>query len=172
MEQSLSEKLTGAQLVMKYPIFYGTQRFITAFTRAHHLSLARARWIQSIPLVPLLQVHFNIILPSGSSKWSPNLISPHQNPVCICPLPHMCYMPHPSHSSLFDDSNNIWWGVQIIQLIMQFHHSPGNSSLLGPNILLNTLFLSTLSLRSSFNVSDQVLHPYKIYIYIYIYIYI
>jgi hypothetical protein len=32
---------------------------------------------------------------------------------------------------------------------------------LGPNILLNTLFSNTLSLRSSLNVSDQVSHPYK-----------
>ena len=71
-------------------------------------------------------------------------------------------MPHPSHSALFDHSNNIRWGVQIIKLlIMQFDHSPVNSSLLGPYILLNTLFSNTLSLCSSFNVSDQVLHPYK-----------
>jgi hypothetical protein len=35
------------------------------------------------------------------------------------------------------------------------------SSLLGPNFFLNVLFLNTLSLRSSLNVSDQVSHPYK-----------
>jgi hypothetical protein len=34
-------------------------------------------------------------------------------------------------------------------------------SLLGPNILLKTLFSNTLGLRSSLNVSDQVSHPYK-----------
>jgi hypothetical protein len=33
------EKLTVSQLIKKFPIFYGTQRFITAFTRACHLSL-------------------------------------------------------------------------------------------------------------------------------------
>jgi hypothetical protein len=32
---------------------------------------------------------------------------------------------------------------------------------LGPNILLNALFLNTLSLHSSLKVSDQVSHPYK-----------
>ena len=42
-----------------------------------------------------------------------------------------------------------------------FLHSLVTSSLLGPNILLNTLFSSTLSLRSFLNVSDQVSHPYK-----------
>jgi hypothetical protein len=39
MEQIPSEKLTGHQPVQKYPVCYGTQRFITAFTKAHHLSL-------------------------------------------------------------------------------------------------------------------------------------
>jgi hypothetical protein len=40
-------------------------------------------------------------------------------------------------------------------------HFPVTSSLLGPNILLSTLFSKTLSLRSSLNVSDQVSQPYK-----------
>jgi len=35
----LLEKLTGFQLVKKFPAFYGTRRFITAFTSARHLSL-------------------------------------------------------------------------------------------------------------------------------------
>ena len=35
------------------------------------------------------------------------------------------------------------------------------SSLFGPNILLNTLFSNTLSLRSTHSVSDKVSHPYK-----------
>jgi hypothetical protein len=33
-------KLTGLQLVKKFPAFYGTRRFITAFTSARHLSLS------------------------------------------------------------------------------------------------------------------------------------
>jgi hypothetical protein len=36
----LLEKLTGFQLVKKFPAFYGTRRFITAFASAHHLSLS------------------------------------------------------------------------------------------------------------------------------------
>jgi len=35
----LVEKLTGLLLVKKFPAFYGTRRFITAFTSARHLSL-------------------------------------------------------------------------------------------------------------------------------------
>jgi len=37
-------------------------------------------------------------------------------------------------------------------------YSPVTSSLLGPNILLNTMFSNTLSFLSSLNVSDQVSH--------------
>jgi hypothetical protein len=40
-------------------------------------------------------------------------------------------------------------------------YSPLTSSLLGPNILLNTMFLNTLSFLSTRNFSDQVSHPYK-----------
>ena len=36
----LLDKLTGFQLIKKFPEFYGTPRFITAFTSARHLSLS------------------------------------------------------------------------------------------------------------------------------------
>jgi hypothetical protein len=39
MSRVLLENLTGSQLVNKYPVFYGTQRFITASTTTHYLSL-------------------------------------------------------------------------------------------------------------------------------------
>jgi len=106
----LLEKLTGLQLVKKFPEFYGTRRFITAFTRARHLSLSRARSIQSMPPSHFLKIQLNIILPStpGSSKWSLYLRFLHQNPVCTSPLPHTCYMPHKSHSSRFHQPNSTW----------------------------------------------------------------
>jgi len=34
------EKLTGSQPIKKFPVFYGTGRFITVFTTARHLSLS------------------------------------------------------------------------------------------------------------------------------------
>ena len=82
--------------------------------------------------------------------------SPHQDPVCTSPLPHMCYMPHPSHS-WFDDPN-IWW-VQIIK--SHYVNSPITSSIIGPNIFLSALFPNTLILCPSLIVWDQVSHPYK-----------
>jgi len=44
----LLEKLTGLQLVKKFPAFHGTRRFITALTSERHLSLSWASPIQSI----------------------------------------------------------------------------------------------------------------------------
>jgi len=41
------QKLTSSQLVKKFPAFYGTRKFITAFTSAPHLSLSLASSIQS-----------------------------------------------------------------------------------------------------------------------------
>jgi len=36
----LFQNLTGYQTVKKFPAFYGTQKFITAFTSARRLSLS------------------------------------------------------------------------------------------------------------------------------------
>jgi hypothetical protein len=45
--------------------------------------------------------------------------------------------------------------------LYNFLYSPVTSSLVGPNILLSTLFSNALSLYFSLNVRDQVSHPYK-----------
>ena len=44
----LLEKLTGLQIVKKFPVIHGTRRFITALTSVRHLSLSWASPIQSI----------------------------------------------------------------------------------------------------------------------------
>ena len=49
----LLEKLTDFQPIKKFSAFYGTRRFITAFTSTRHLSLSSARSIQSIPHIPI-----------------------------------------------------------------------------------------------------------------------
>jgi hypothetical protein len=54
------EKVLFSQLLEKLPAFYGTQSFITMFTRACHFSLSVARWIK--PSLYLFKTHFNIIL--------------------------------------------------------------------------------------------------------------
>jgi len=45
----LLEKVAGSQPVKKFPAFYGTRMFITAFTSACHLSLSWARSVQFMP---------------------------------------------------------------------------------------------------------------------------
>jgi len=45
--------LTGSQLVKHFRAFYGTWRFITAFTNTHYVSLSWARTIHSITHIPL-----------------------------------------------------------------------------------------------------------------------
>ena len=115
------------------------------------------------PTSHFLKIQLNIILPSmpWSPHWSLSPRFPYQNPVHTSPLLHMDYMPCPSNSQ-FSNLHNIGWGVQIIKLlIIEFSPLPVTSSLLGPNILLNTLFSYTLSLHSSFIVSNQVSHPNK-----------
>jgi hypothetical protein len=71
-------------------------------------------------------------------------------------------MPRPSHSSQFYYPQSSGWGVKIVKpSLWSFLQSPVTPSLLGPNILLKTLFSDTLNLRSSLSVSDQVSHPCK-----------
>jgi len=68
----LLEKLTGLQLVKKFPAFHWTRMFITALTGVRHLSLSWASPFQSIYPHPtswrsvlILSTHLRIGLPSG-----------------------------------------------------------------------------------------------------------
>ena len=94
----LLEKLTGLQLVKKFPAFHGTRRFITALTSVRHLSLSWASPIQSIYPHPtswrsilILYTHLRLGLPSGlfpsgfSTKTLytpfPQPYAPHAHPI-------------------------------------------------------------------------------------------
>ena len=94
----LLEKLTGLQLVKKFPAFHGTRRFITVLTSVRHLSLSWANPIQSIYPHPttwrsilILSTHLYLGLPSGlfpsgfPSKTlytpSPHPHTPHAHPI-------------------------------------------------------------------------------------------
>jgi hypothetical protein len=85
------EKLTGLQLVKKFPAFYGTQRFITAFKSARHPSLSLTQLNSVYTTTPhILEIHLNRVFQStpGSPQWSISLRFPHQNLyTCLSPSP-------------------------------------------------------------------------------------
>ena len=73
LSRVLLEKLTGFQLVKKFSAFYGTRKFITAFTIARHLSISWASSIQSLTPHPtslrsilILSSHLRLGLPKCS----------------------------------------------------------------------------------------------------------
>ena len=115
------EKLTGSQLVKKFPTFYGTRRFITTLTSASQLFLFWSSSIQSISphltfwrTILILSSHLCLGLPSGLFP------SGFPTKTLYAPLlsPHTCYMPSPSHSSWFYHPNNIGRAVWIIKLLI------------------------------------------------------
>ena len=97
----LLEKLTGLQLVKKFPAFHGTRRFITALTSVRQLSLSWASPILSIYQHPItwrfilmLSTHLRLGLPSGlfpSSFHTKTLYTPSPHP----------YAPHAQPISFF-----------------------------------------------------------------------
>jgi len=92
------EKLTGFQLVKKFPAFYGTRKFITAFTSARHLSYPEPA--RSSPYPHISNIHLKIILPStpGSPKLTLTLRFPTKTPIRHS-SPQ--YAPHAPPISLF-----------------------------------------------------------------------
>ena len=90
-----------------------------------------------------LKVHFNIILPfmRGSSKWSLFLRFPHPSPVRTPLSPIRATW---SSHLVRDFITSTVFGEQYRPLsssLCSFLHSSVTSSLLGPNILLNTLLM-------------------------------
>jgi len=68
----LLEKLTGLQLVKKFPAFHGSRKFITALTTVRHLSLSWASPIQSLSL------HTDTTPPQPNHNVTPTHIEPEQ----------------------------------------------------------------------------------------------
>ena len=161
----LLEKLTGLQLVKKFPALHGTRRFINALTSVRHLSLSWASPIQSIYPHPtsrrsilILFTHLRLGLPSGlfpSGFPTKTLYTALSSPIrTTCPA-HLILLDFITRTILGEEHKS--FSSSLCNLL----YSPVTSSLLGPNILLNTIFSNTLSFLSFRNVSDQASYPYK-----------
>ena len=92
----LLDKLTGLQLVKKFPSFHGTQRFITALTSVHQLSISWTSPTQSIYPHPtscisilIFFTHLRLGLPSSllpSGFPTKTLYTPLSTPIrATCP---------------------------------------------------------------------------------------
>ena len=113
----LLEKLTGLQLIKKFPSFLWNPKvhYRTHKRRPPVPILCQPNPVH-IPTPHLLEIHPNIIHPSTprSPQWSLSLRFPHQDPVRPHLLTHTRHMPSPSHSSRFYHPHNIGRAVQII----------------------------------------------------------
>ena len=153
----------GSQLVKKFPAFYGTCRFINAFTTACHMSVSWATSIQSIPTIHILKMNLKLsshlflgvpvgLFPSGFATKT--LYTPSFSPIlATCP----------AYLILLDLFTRIIFGEEYRSFsssLCSFLQSLITLSLLEPNTFFSTLFSNTLSLHFSFNMSDQVSHPY------------
>ena len=148
----LFEKLTGLQLVKKFPAFHGTRRFITALTSVRQLSLSQASLIQSIQPHPtswrsilILSTHLRLGLPSGLFP----LRIPLQDPIHT--LSSTTCATCPAHLILLDFITRTILGEEYKSFsssLCNILHSPVTSSLLGPNILLYTPHDTTVLLVS------------------------
>ena len=118
---------------------------ITTFTSASHLSMLWAKSVQSMSPSPFLEGPFCIIL---------------------LPMPQSSHYIHaacPAHL-LLDLITWLIFSVEYVSLsslLYSLFNDPVTLSLLGPNVLLSTLFTNTLNLHTILIFNDQVSHPYK-----------
>ena len=86
--RALPKKPTGPQLVINFPVSYGSRSFITAFRNPATCPCPESDQFHPCPLSHFLKIHLNIILPSvpRCSKWSLSFRSPNQNLIFNSPL--------------------------------------------------------------------------------------
>jgi len=126
----LFENLVVPQTVEKFPALYGTQRFITMFTTALHLSTYPYREPDKSNLYPsiLFLKSRNLVLSVHIFLGLPRHLFPFG-----FRIKNLCA----THPFSFYPPNNIWLAVQSVKLLtMQFSRPLLTSCLLGGDIFL------------------------------------
>ena len=123
----LLEKVTGLQLVKKFPAFHGTRRFITALTSVRHLSLSWASPIQSIYPHPsswrsvlILSTHLRLGLPSDlfpSVFPTKNLYTPLSSPIRATCLAHLILLDFITRTIFSEVYHYYYWYIKILGYI-------------------------------------------------------
>ena len=139
-------------------VHYGIHKWPPSIPILSQLDPVHAPHSTSWRSILILSSHLCLVLPSGlvpsdfptQTLYAPLLSSIH----ATCPI-HLILLYLITRTILGERYRSL------SSSLCSFLHSPVTTSLLGPNILLGTLFSNNFSLRSSLNVSDQVSYPYK-----------
>jgi hypothetical protein len=158
---ALLEKPPVVQLINNFPTFYGTWRFITVFTSPSLVPILNQINPFHTTQFSLSKIHFNIIHSptSWSSYWSLSGFPTNILYACLFPVNATC----PAHLVFLDLIVLIILGkdYKLRSSSLCSFLKPAVISVFGPNFLFSTLFINTLRLCFSFNVGDQVSHPYR-----------
>jgi hypothetical protein len=134
------EKLTGPQLVKKFPRFSGNPKIQY---RIHKRP-------PSVPILSQINPVHALILFLEDSFWQYPPSTPRSFKYSFSlRSPHLSSATRPAHVIVIHFVNQIIFGEEY------------TSCLLGPNIFLSTLLSNSLIQCSSLNVTDQVSHPHK-----------
>lgn len=145
-----------SQLVKKFAPLYGIRSFITAFTRACHLSVCWATWNHST-FSKAISLRFTLILSYHLSHGLLSDLFPPGFPTKLCiqfTFHYTCHIPRQSHAAWFYNPNNFCEEYRSRTLSPCIPLQPLITSLL----LFRSIFLSLLF---SLSKADQVSHPHK-----------